>query len=470
MAGSEISDAELFILRAVQDLGLNLLVMFIEESHVRCASEGRPLDSTGATATSKGTSTVLYQSIFGLVEICRQRFHSLADGTIYPLDARLNLPGRKESFLLQKWLSGRSCTEDFRESVSLLNEILGLSISPMQSHRIAQEVGSSVNAFYSECDPPDADGEGSCLCAQFDGKGVPIIESERGGADEAAEPRLMKGQKRGTKKMATVSVTFSFDPAARTPMEVVKGLHRKWSDEEAVAHREMVRAAGESPREAKNTHRRAMLRDQQGAIGYGIANLAARDPSGAKEIVVIVDGGVGLEQAIRTELDNAGMGHRLSAMILDIIHVSEYIWRAANAILGEKHLGRTRWVEQKLLLILDGKVEKVIDALRRACKSEKLSKARSEAVQKSANYFENHKHKMAYDTYLQKGYPIATGLVEGTCGSLVKERMEGGGMRWGIDGAQNILDLRAAKINGDLEALFNKIQEDSRKSRHDYAA
>jgi hypothetical protein len=470
MSGVEISDAELLILRTVQDLGLKLLVMFIEESHSRCAAEGRPLDSTGAIAASKGTSTVQFQSIFGLVEICRQKFHSFTDGSIFPLDARLNLPARQESFLLQKWLAGRSSTEDYRESVSLLNEILGLDISPMQSHRIAQEAGAVVDAYYSQCAPPDPDGEGSFLCAQFDGKGVPIIESERGGPVEASEPRLMKGQKRGTKKMATVSVTFSFNPAARTAGEVVDGLHGKRTEEEAMAYKEMARATGERPREAKNIHRRAMLGDQQGGISYGIANLAARDPSGTKPIIVLVDGGVGLEQAIRAGLEAAGMGHRLEAMVLDFIHVTEYVWKAANAILGEKHLGRTPWVEKQLLKILDGKVEEVTASLRRACKAEKLSKAQSEAVQKSATYFENQKHKMAYDIYLKEGYPITTGLVEGTCGALVKERMEGSGMRWGIQGAQNILDLRAAKINGDLDLLFHKIQDDNRKSLYDYAA
>ena len=55
---------------------------------------------------------------------------------------------------------------------------------------------------------------------------------------------------------------------------------------------------------------------------------------------------------------------------------------------------------------------------------------------------------MHYDVYLHKGYPIATGVVEGTCGSLVKDRMEQSGMRWSIDGAQAVLAQRAVMKMG----------------------
>ena len=61
---------------------------------------------------------------------------------------------------------------------------------------------------------------------------------------------------------------------------------------------------------------------------------------------------------------------------------------------------------------------------------------------------------MRYDIYLEKGYPIATGVIEGTCGSLVKDRMERSGMRWSIDGAQAVLAQRAVVKNGDWNDFF----------------
>ena len=62
---------------------------------------------------------------------------------------------------------------------------------------------------------------------------------------------------------------------------------------------------------------------------------------------------------------------------------------------------------------------------------------------------------MDYATYLKKGYPISTGVIEGTCGSLVKNRMEQSGMRWSIQGANAVLAQRAVVKNGDWKDFFN---------------
>ncbi len=61
---------------------------------------------------------------------------------------------------------------------------------------------------------------------------------------------------------------------------------------------------------------------------------------------------------------------------------------------------------------------------------------------------------MAYDKYIKAGYPIATGLVEGACGSFVKDRMEQSGMRWTIKGAQAVLNVRAIKKNDDWNEFW----------------
>jgi hypothetical protein len=59
---------------------------------------------------------------------------------------------------------------------------------------------------------------------------------------------------------------------------------------------------------------------------------------------------------------------------------------------------------------------------------------------------------MHYDRYLARGWPISTGVVEGACGHLVKDRVERSGMRWTKSGAQAILELRAVRVNDDWNA------------------
>ncbi len=61
---------------------------------------------------------------------------------------------------------------------------------------------------------------------------------------------------------------------------------------------------------------------------------------------------------------------------------------------------------------------------------------------------------MCYDEYLEAGYPIASGVIEGACRHLVKDRMERSGMRWTIDGAQAMLDLRSTSINDQWSAFW----------------
>ena len=140
---------------------------------------------------------------------------------------------------------------------------------------------------------------------------------------------------------------------------------------------------------------------------------------------------------------------RLSAIIADVVHVSEYIWKVANAILGEKSEKRTSWVRVRMKDLLEGRMDSVLTLL--TTEREKGNKMQSQVAKLNTTitYLTNHRHKMDYQTYLKKGYPISTGLVEGCCGHLVKDRMEHSGMRWTKKGAQNMMDLRAVNKNED---------------------
>jgi hypothetical protein len=470
---SDAAAAERAILRWVLALGLQLLKRFF----IRCDDEvrkaGAPMDSSGRKAAFKGRSNRLYQSVFGMIDIARNKYYSVDDKSMCPLDAKLNLPAGQLSFVLSDWLGSTACEEDFRESTALLNKVLGLDLNHMQSHRNLKLLGAEVGGYYAEKGPPDAQTEGSYLAIEVDGKGVRVVEPERAEATAAVEgekARLMKGQKRGHKRIATLALMFSFNPFPRTKEEMLKTLHKKWTKEESAVHMEVVKELGERPREARNTHCMAFLLDQAEAIAYGVRNLMLRDLSGEKPIIALVDGGNGLEDAIRNGLETEGMGHRLEAVILDIIHVIEYLWVAANAILGENAHNRLKWIETHILMILDSKVAEVVDVLQKHHDKAGTTKSACKAIMRTIHYYQNHGHKMDYKDYLAKGFPISTGLVEGACGHLVKDRMERSGMQWTIEGAQAELDARAVKRNGDWDHFIHKIEEANRERYDSYAA
>ena len=141
--------------------------------------------------------------------------------------------------------------------------------------------------------------------------------------------------------------------------------------------------------------------------------------------------------------------------LLDIIHVLEYLWDVANLLYGEKNPKGEKWVYDSLLYTLNGGVEEVIANLKQMLDKPKLSKAKKKKIAKVINYFENHLPWMRYDEYLKAGYPIGTGVVESTCGHTVKDRMEGTGRRWSIDGAESILLLRSVYTSCDWDSYWN---------------
>lgn len=115
--------------------------------------------------------------------------------------------------------------------------------------------------------------------------------------------------------------------------------------------------------------------------------------------------------------------------------------------------------------LLQGKVNRVIGGIRQmATKRGDLSKQKTKKLEQYLNYFAARREYMKYDEYLAAGYPIGSGVVEGACRHLVKDRMEQTGMRWRIAGAQAILSLRALYVNDDWDAFHaNRIQTEQRK-------
>ena len=122
------------------------------------------------------------------------------------------------------------------------------------------------------------------------------------------------------------------------------------------------------------------------------------------------------------------------------------------------------WIKKHALEMLKGHVGYVIGGLRITLSKKKLKPAQEATLKRSITYFENHKHMMRYDLYLAAGYPVATGIVEGTCGSLIKDRADKSGSRWSSIGVQAVLNERAIMKNGDWESFW-KYHMDTEKER-----
>jgi len=124
-----------------------------------------------------------------------------------------------------------------------------------------------------------------------------------------------------------------------------------------------------------------------------------------------------------------------------------------------------QWVSERFELILKGRSSVVASGMRRSATFRKLEKSTREPIDNCARYLLNHSAYLKYDEYLRLGYPIATGVIEGACRYLVKDRMGITGARWGLKGAEAILKLRSLKISGDYNTYW-KFYEDNQYYRN----
>lgn len=181
------------------------------------------------------------------------------------------------------------------------------------------------------------------------------------------------------------------------------------------------------------------LRHQAGQVGIDRAD----------RWIALSDGGAGLEDFLAKNFA------RVSVVILDFYHVTEYLGKLAKALHPgqeeEAENWRQRWCTQ---LKAEGGGP-VLAALRDLTVRGRAAQAVHAEVVK---YFTNQVHRMDYPTYVAKGWQIGSGPVESACKTVVGQRLKGGGMRWGVDGADAVCHLRALfrSERGQWEAFWKQ--------------
>lgn len=429
-------EVELTLFRQLLALGVQLLrLFFVQRAAVRPQEPVYAPDGTRLRYQNKRPTT--YFSVFGKIQFLRHYFHAPGQKGSCPLDAELSLPPHCYSDLLRDWAEFCTTDESYDESNRVLKRILALSLSKQALETAVGEDAADVEAFYEQKAVPPAGAEGAILVIQADGKGVPMVRAE------SAEPpaRRGKGQKRTEKKEAVVTAIYSVEPYLRTAQQMVDALLR-----------DLEPAATQPPRPTPvGKEVRATMKGKDFALARLARRVDRRQGEHVQHRIALTDGAEALQDRVLSTFPGF-------TLVLDIIHVLEYLWNAANALLGETHPDRTGWVKEQLLCILTGQTEAVIRTLEQRAQDSFLSTAQLKALNTTIGYYQRNSPYMRYDRYLAQGWPISTGVVEGACGHLVKDRMEQSGMRWKPAGAQAILELRAVRVNDDWDAyqLFRR--------------
>jgi hypothetical protein len=376
---------------------------------------------------------------------------------VVPLDAKLGMPQSDTSYLLQKWSGARVVKESYQESHCTLEEILGFAPSVNCLEDIAASAAEHAEVYLGQQEPAAPATKAEIVVVTSDCKGVPMrkIDAPRRkeGDDEPRGKRLKKGEKNGQKRMACVGGVYSVPPFRRTAEDVVNEILRKEKQKQRPEpQHKRLRAVLTREVDGKEVNGKEVI------FEWLADEVRQRDPHERRTVVAVMDGETKLRDLQELKI-RRGIG------ILDIWHVTEYLWKLAYCFHSEGSAEAEAFVETYLRKLLEGKVNRVIGGIRQmATKRGDLSKTKRERLEQYLNYFAERCEYMKYNEYLAAGYPIGSGVVEGACRHLVKDRMEQTGMRWRIEGAQAILTLRATYLNDEWDAFHaDRIQTEQRK-------
>jgi hypothetical protein len=423
------------LFKMLLSLGAQLLQLFFTMRSEACTRQAVQSKSGQELPYHRDTERV-YFSIFNKVFIERPYFYKPGVGAQIPLDAELGLGDDSYSDLLRETTEYLAIYHVYGgKNAGFLERLFGFGLSTRALQQNVAEDAESVEAYYAQKSPPCPESEAEILVVQADGKGVPMVLEE----DEVAEAqvRLGKGQKHGHKKEAIVTTVYTIPAAPRTPINVIASFFKENQPT-------MSRKKDSKP---QNKHIWATLDGKDIALSRLTKQIALREGVHIRYRVALCDGCEALQSRIVLQFQEF-------VLILDFVHANEYLWDAANSLLGETSEQRLEWVKSRTLQILSGQTAHVIAELRRIAKNKKTKVAQRTQLTKTANYFERNLPYMDYQTYLSNGFPIASGAIEGACRHFVKDRFELSGMRWLQSGAENLLRLRAVAENDDWDAYY----------------
>lgn len=399
---------------------------------------------------------------FGEVELERNMYQAPGVEGLAPMDAALGLAAEKYSMEVRRIVAEESARASFDEVVDLVRKQSGAEVPKRQVEELAVRAARDFDVFYRDRlrEPEETD---ALLILSFDGKGIAMrLDDLREATRKAAaatprrmHTRLAKGEKPNRKRMAEVAAVYSLTAWPRTIGDVLHGLTDK--------------NAADRPRPTNKRVWASVEHSPQRVIDDAFAEALRRDPDHRRRWVVLVDGN--RDQLRRIQRAARTVGGEIT-IVLDIVHVLEYLWRAAYAFHAEGTSEAEAWVEHQLQRLLQGRSGgEIAKSLRLMAKTHQLDATAAKPVVKAASYLVKNTRWLHYDRALADGLPIATGVIEGACRYLVQDRLGRTGARWSLTGAEAILRLRALRTSGDFDDywVFHLEQEHNRTHASRYA-
>jgi hypothetical protein len=442
------------------------LIRLLQQDHanLRAVREQRleevaEADGTIHTRLERGHTRGL-ATIFGQIEVSRMAYRARWSTNLYPADAAWNLPVEKYSFGLRRLAALEAGRGSFEQAAAGIERVSGLRLGNRQISELAARAAVDIDTFYlsrRRCDADSAD----ILALSLDGKGIVMRPgalreaTAKAAVSAKLSTRLSKGEKRNRKRMAEVGAVYEIIPGPRTPADIITTATADGDDN--------IPARPVGPRTV-NTWLTASVTDTTAQVITTVFDEAERrDPEHTRTWIALVDGNNHQIDQINAQARARRIG---VTIIIDFIHVLEHIWKAAWCFHPEGDPAAEHWVAGKALEVLSGNAGQVAAAIRRTATRRNLTPEQRRNADIAADYLHHKKKHLDYPTALTQGWPIATGVIEGACRHLVKDRMDVTGARWSLDGAEAILKLRALTSNGDFDQYWTWHQQQEQQRTH----
>ena len=384
------------------------------------------------------------ETIFGSTKVTRLAYRRQGEGNLYLQDAALNLPEEIHSHGLRELAAIESSRGSYEEAKTAISRSTGVWLGKRQVEELAARAALDVEDFYANAQRSSTE-ESDVLVISADGKGIVMRPGElRPATKKAAEAtshklktRLCRGEKKDRKRMAELAVVYDCSPVARNPADIMA--------------RSRDHPKAPAPAAKAKWLTASVAYDAKEVIAAAFCEAERRDPEHLRPWVALVDGNRHQIDRIKAEAKKRGVN---VPIVVDWIHVVEYLWAAARCFFTETDPKGEAFVAEKALAVLEGKAGIVAGAIARKATMLHLDAKAREKADECARYLKNKKPYLDYPTALAAGWPIATGVIEGACAHLVRDRMDVTGARWSVKGAEAILKLRAVRSNGDWDAYF----------------
>ena len=455
-ARSPIHEVERATFTELMDVGFELLTAFVADQGN--GNMGLTTQHQGkALRRLRGKRERCYRSIYGPLEIGRYVYGTREGQKIdyVPLDARLGLPAGAVSYVLEDWLE-RMCVKDaFRDSVESLVALLGprakLSVDTAEEH--SRQMARHAASFRMSQAIPPADEEGTLLVATADGTTVPMRRTSSKEAEPSNSDAGGDRERGQARQIAYVGAVYTIDRFSRTADDVIDDLLRKKraKDRPSPKHK---RAWAEMTRPGDRERKGLLIHGPTDLFAELAVDCAGRDPNRQKPLICLLDGEKQLWNLQEDWLPRA-------VQILDIYHASNRLRKVAESFHSPDSPDIAPFVEHNLRLLLEGRVGTVIRSFAHLIALRPLTVEKRKRVRETITYYQNNREHMKYDEYLAAGYPIGSGVAEGGCAHVVKDRMDTTGMHWTLEGAPAMLQLRTLYLNGDwADFVEHRIQRE----------